>query len=55
MSAATMRDFIDKGRRLSERRALLLSKLTTVVWGGIITAFAFMVGGISDTVIESIN
>lgn len=55
LSAATMRDFVERGRDLPERRILFLSKLTTVVWGVIITGFAFTVGGISDTVIESIN
>jgi len=54
LSAATVHDFIapclkDKGR------LLLISKLTTVSWGIIITGFAFLVGSISETVIESIN
>jgi len=55
LSAATMRDFIEKNRELSDRQSLLYGKLTTVAWGVIITGFAFLVGGISDTVIESIN
>jgi Na+/proline symporter len=55
LSAATMRDFIERGRTLEERRILFLSKATTVFWGVVITGFAFVVGGISDTVIESIN
>ncbi|WP_089724261.1 sodium:solute symporter family transporter [Candidatus Thiosymbion oneisti] len=55
LSAATMRDFVERGRTLAERRILLLSKVTTVFWGLVITGFAFMVGGISDTIIESIN
>ena len=50
-----MRDFIEKNRNLSDRQSLVYGKLTTVVWGVIITGFAFLVGGISDTVIESIN
>jgi SSS family transporter len=55
LSAATMRDFVEKNRQLSERRSLLLGKVTTVLWGCLITGFAFLVGNISDTVIESIN
>lgn len=55
LSAATMRDFVERGRTLDEHRILFLSKVTTVFWGLVITGFAFIVGGISDTVIESIN
>ncbi len=55
LSAATMRDFIERGRQLSERQSLIWGKVTTVVWGLAITGFAFVVGGISDTVVESIN
>lgn len=55
LSAATMRDFVERGRDLSQRQSLIWGKVTTVVWGIVITGFAFVVGGISDTVIESIN
>ena len=55
LSAASMRDFIERDRELSDQRILFLSKVMTVVWGIVITGFAFVVGGISDTVIESIN
>ncbi len=55
LSASTMRDFVERGRNLSERRILLLSKLTTVLWGLTITGFAFLVGNISKTVLEGIN
>ncbi len=42
--------------RLKHRtRVLQLSKLTTVAWGLMITGFAFLVGRISTTIIESIN
>ena len=54
LSAATVRDFIQPRMR-DGRRILLLSKLTTVAWGIFITGFAFLVGRISATVIESIN
>ena len=54
LSAATVHDFI--APRLKDKdRLLLVSKLTTVGWGILITGFAFVVGGISETVIESIN
>jgi SSS family solute:Na+ symporter len=54
LSAATMRDFI--GQRFEQpSKQLLLSRLTTVGWGIIITGFAFMAGHISETVIEAIN
>ncbi|ODS33161.1 MAG: Sodium/glucose cotransporter [Candidatus Scalindua rubra] len=55
LSASTMRDFVERGRNLSERRILILSKLTTVLWGLTITGFAFLVGNISKTVLEGIN
>ena len=47
-------DFV--GRNIQDpKRLLLVSKVTTVAWGIAITGFAFFVGAISDTVIESIN
>ncbi len=55
LSAATMRDFVDKFLDLSPERSLFAGKVTTVAWGVIIVGFAFLVGGISETVIESIN
>jgi SSS family solute:Na+ symporter len=54
LSAATVHDFIAP-RLKNKDRLLLVSKLTTVGWGVLITGFAFVVGGISETVIESIN
>jgi SSS family solute:Na+ symporter len=54
LSAATMRDFIEP-RLKSRTRVFRLSKVTTVAWGVAITGFAFLVGRISTTVIESIN
>jgi SSS family solute:Na+ symporter len=54
LSASTVHDFI--APRLKDKsRLLLVSKVTTVTWGILITGFAFMVGNISGTVIESIN
>lgn len=54
LSAATVRDFIEP-RLASKRNILLISKITTVGWGLLITGFAFLTGHISDTVIEGIN
>jgi len=54
LSAATMQDFFAPHLKDSSR-FLLISKLTTVGWGALITGFAFLVGNISETVIESIN
>ncbi|MDJ0809271.1 MAG: sodium/solute symporter [Desulfobacterales bacterium] len=54
LSATTMKDFIEP--RVKDTRHLLrYSKLTTIAWGLVVTGFAFQVGDISDTVIESIN
>jgi SSS family solute:Na+ symporter len=55
LSAVTMQDFVERYGKVPPERVMLLSKLTTVLWGAVVTAFAFVVGGISDTVIESIN
>ena len=54
LSAATMRDFVWR-RTKKPSNPLLWSKLTTVAWGIAITGFAFIVGGMSETVIEAIN
>lgn len=55
LSASTMRDFVHHGRTIAPERELALSKLTTVVWGAVITGFAFLVGNIADTVLEAVN
>ncbi len=54
LSAATMRDFMAE-RLDANSNFLRWSKITTVIWGFVITGFAFLVGSISDTVIEAIN
>jgi SSS family solute:Na+ symporter len=54
LSASTVHDFITP-RLKNPSRLLLISKLTTIGWGILITGFAFLVGSISETVIESIN
>lgn len=53
LSASTMRDFVSKWKADADQ--INLGKITTVIWGVLVTGFAFVVGGISDTVIEAIN
>lgn len=55
LSASTMRDFVEKRRKLPAQKIVLYSKVTTVIWGIAITVFAFFVSNISQTVIEAIN
>ena len=57
LSAASMEDVYKKLRRtpLTDRQEMRLSKLFTLGWGIICIGFAFQVGEISPTVIESIN
>ncbi len=55
LSAVTVRDFIEPRLHGGKSLLLFISKMTTVVWGAAITAFAFFVGQISQTVIEAIN
>lgn len=61
LSASTMRDFIepfspvDDDPARANAQMLRRSKITTVAWGAAMTGFAFLVGGISDTVVEGIN
>ena len=57
LSALSMQDIVKRyvKKELSGRMELVLSKLLTVFWGAVCLFFAFFVGGISDTIIESIN
>jgi SSS family transporter len=57
LSALGMQDIIKRyvKKELSDRMELVISKLLTVFWGVVCIFFAFFVGGISDTIIESIN
>ena len=54
LSAATMKDFVDRNSKLGDR-SLYVSKLITVSWGIFITAFAFFVPYFEDTLIEVVN
>lgn len=53
LSASTLQDFV--APRVSAARRLLASRIVTAGWGVAITAFAFVVGDISTTVVEGIN
>ena len=57
LSALSMQDIVKRyvKTELSDRMELVLSKILTVFWGVVCVFFAFFVGGISDTIIESIN
>jgi SSS family solute:Na+ symporter len=57
LSATTMEDIL-KGLfrwEMKQRQELLASKALTVFWGVVCVVFAFFVGGISDSIIVSIN
>ena len=58
LSATTIKDlyepFIQKGEIPADKQ-LKLSRFFTVFWGALIVFFSFFVGGISDSVIESVN
>jgi len=57
LSALGMQDIVKRylKKEMSGRMELVISKLLTVFWGVVCIFFAFFVGGISDTIIESIN
>ncbi len=55
LSAASVEDLFARGRNLSEKRYMKLSKMTALFWGAVCVVIAFFVGDIADTVIEAIN
>jgi len=57
LSALSMQDIVKRftKREFSVRRELVISKLLTVFWGAVCLFFAFFVGDVSQTVIESVN
>jgi Na+/proline symporter len=58
LSALTMRDVIERffiKSQISKKTELFLSRITTIFWGILCIIFAFFVGGISQSIIESIN
>ncbi len=57
LSAATVEDIYKKIRKkkIEPDKEIKLSKLFTLLWGAFCITFAFFVGNISPTIIESIN
>jgi SSS family solute:Na+ symporter len=57
LSALSLEDIIKRfaGRAFSQRLELFISKMLTLFWGTVCVIFAFFVGDISQTVIESVN
>lgn len=59
LSATTMKDiyeqFVLKDREITAREQLRVSRVLTVFWGTVCVAFSFFVGGISKSIIESVN
>ena len=58
LSATTIRDLVERFHTkgsLEEKQQLMWSRVTTIFWGALCTIFSFFVGGISDSIIESIN
>ena len=58
LSATTIRDIIERfwvGHELEPAKQLFWSRMTTIFWGVVCIAFSFFVGGISTSIIESIN
>ncbi len=57
LSALSMEDVVGRLRRepLSERATFLWGKVLTLFWGVVCAVFAFFVGDIADTIIESVN
>lgn len=58
LSAVTIRDIIERffvREKMTEKLQLFYSRLTTVFWGIVCIIFSFFVGGISESIIESVN
>ena len=58
LSATSMKDFYERfvaGGPVPAEQQLFISRCLTVFWGVMCVGFSFVVGGISDSVIESVN
>ncbi|MGF1449802.1 MAG: sodium/solute symporter [Opitutales bacterium] len=57
LSALSLEDLVGRLRRepLGERATFLLGKVLTLFWGVVCAVFAFFVGDIAETIIESVN
>ena len=55
LSAATLEDFFNRKKQLSDESYMRHSKYITLFWGVVCILLAFFTGNIADTVIEAIN
>jgi len=55
LSAASLEDFILRGKSVESKDYIRYSRMTTLVWGIICIVLAFFAGNIAKTVIEAIN
>jgi SSS family transporter len=55
LSAVTMEDFIDRGKKMDSQQYMRISRLTALFWGVVCILLAAVAGNIADTVIEAIN
>ncbi len=55
LSAVTVEDFIKRFTTMDNKRYVQVSRYVSLFWGVVCILFAFVAGGIADTVIEAIN
>ena len=55
LSAASVEDFFNRKKQLSEEKYMRYSKYATLFWGTVCILLAFFTGDIAKTVIEAIN
>lgn len=55
LSAASVEDFVARGRTLSNQRYMQASRVATLFWGLVCLALAFLTGHIASTLIVAIN
>lgn len=55
LSAVTVEDFIKRFKKMDNNQYVLVSRFVSLFWGLACILFAFVAGGIADTVIEAIN
>ncbi len=55
LSAVTVEDFIKRFKTMNDRQYVRVSRFVSLFWGVVCILFAFVAGGIADTVIEAIN
>jgi SSS family transporter len=55
LSAVTVEDFIKRFKKMDDTQYVRVSRFVSLFWGAVCILFAFVAGGIADTVIEAIN